>query len=305
MNNKQPKTDLVKLKDLYLNSDLNLKEIGKELNVSFTIVKKWLKYLDIHRTQEHELRVQNQKYIIRKQNLINKYGVDNVSKLDSVKDKQRQHSLNMWANRSDREIKEIFDKVGNTKKERYGNSKYNNIEKCLDTKQQRYGDSKYNNQFKNNETRRKNRTSGKSKEEQYLIQKLIEKFGINKVLTQYKITETSRLKYDFKIDNLLLELNGQFWHNYRPYKNTEKDKEEYYSLKKKGGMYKSIAKHWKYDDVNKLNYCIKNDINLIVLYFDVLPDNILELIDTYKKGQTILIYRDNKLTVQRLSKTLN
>ena len=69
-------------------------------------------------------------------------------------------------------------------------------------------------------------------------------------------------------------------------------------------MYKAIAKHWKYDDVRKLNYCINNNTNFLAIYFDTLPENILELIEKYKVGQTILIYRDNKLTVQRLSKTL-
>ena len=303
MNNKKPKTDLVKLKDLYLNTDLNLKEIGKELDVSFKIVKKWLKYLDLHRTTEHELRVQKRKYEIRENNLLQKYGVSNVAKLPEVKLKQKQITLKLWKNRSDIDKQNLINKVLNTKKERYGNANYNNISKCLKTKQERYDNKFYNNQLKGNETRSKNRTSGKSKEEKLLEESLSNKYGKSNVIHQYKVSETSRLKYDFKINNLLLELNGQFWHNYRPYKDTESDKNEYYSLKQKGGMYKSIAKHWKYDDVKKLNYCIENDINYIVIYFDVLPNNILEIIEKYKKGQTIIIYRYNKLTVQRLSKS--
>ena len=258
MHNKQPKTDLVKLKNLYLNTDLNLKEIGSELDVSFSIVKKWIKYLDIHRTQEHEMQVQKRKYKIRENTLI----------------------------------------------EKYGDKSYNNISKCKQTKLERYGDENYNNQVKNNETRNKNRTSGKSKEENQLFESLISKYGQHNVQRQYKTSDTSRLHYDFKINNVLVELNGIFWHNYRPYTNTEKDKQEYYSLKQRGGMYKAIAKHWKYDDVRKLNYCINNNINFLAIYFDTLPENILELIEKYKVGQTILIYRDNKLTVQRLSKTL-
>lgn len=305
MNNKTPKTDLSKLKILYLETDLNLKEIGKELNVSFKIVKKWIKYLDIHRTPEHQLRVEQRRYKKRKENLINKYGVDNIAKLEFVKEKQRQYSLAIWNNRSKEDKDRIFNKLANTKLKRYGSEKYNNIEKCLNTKQERYGDSKYNNQIKNNKTRSRNRTSGKSKEEQILKENLIKEYGENNIITQYKINETSRLKYDFKIKDLLLELNGQFWHNYRPYSNTKKDQQEYYSLKEKGGMYKAIAKHWKYDDVRKLNYCKQNNLNLLVVYFDTLPENILELIKTYNKGQTILIYKDNKLTVQRLSKTSN
>lgn len=303
MNNKKPKTDLVKLKDLYLNTDLNLKEIGKELDVSFKIVKKWLKYLDLHRTTEHELRVQKRKYKIRENNLLQKYGVSNVAKLPEVKLKQKQTTLKLWENRSDIDRQTLTNRVLNTKKEKYGNANYNNISKCLRTKQERYGNKFYNNQLKGNKTRSKNRTSGKSKEEKLLETNLNKKYGETSVTHQYRISETSRLKYDFKINNLLLELNGLFWHNYRPYKNTESDKKEYYSLKQKGGMYKAIAKHWKYDDVRKLNYCINNNINFLAIYFDALPENILELIEKYKVGQTILIYRDNKLTVQRLSKS--
>lgn len=305
MNNKQPKTDLVKLRNLYLNTDLNLKEIGSELDVSFAIVKKWIKYLGIHRTSEHEMRVQKRKYKIRENNLIEKYGVDNVAKLPEVKEKQKQNALNRWQNRSVEDKNSLVEKVLNTKQIRYGDKSYNNISKCKQTKLERYGDENYNNQIKNNETRSKNRTSGKSKTENQLFESLISKYGKHNIQRQYKTSDTSRLHYDFKINNLLLELNGLFWHNYRPYSNTDKDKKEYYSLKQRGGVYKAIAKHWKYDDVRKLNYCINNNINFLAIYFDTLPENILELIEKYKVGQTILIYRDNKLTVQRLSKSDN
>ena len=304
MNNKQPKTNLVKLKDLYLNTDMNLKEIGQELDVSFSIVKKWIKYLDIHRTPEHEIRVQKRKYKIRENNLILKYGVDNVAKLPEVKEKQKQSALKQWQNRSEDDKNSLVQKVLDTKQIRYGSKNYNNIAKCKQTKLNRYGNENYNNQIKNNETRSKHRTSGKSKEENQLFESLTNKYGQYNVQRQYKVSDTSRLHYDFKINNLLVELNGVFWHNYRPYTNTDKDKQEYYSLKQRGGMYKAIAKHWKYDDVRKLNYCINNNINFIAIYFDILPENILELIEKYKSGQTILIYRNRKLTVQRLSKTL-
>ena len=304
MNNKQPKTNLVKLKNLYLNTDLNLKEISTELDVSFTIVKKWIKYLDIHRTPEHEMRVQKRKYKIRENNLIEKYGVNNVAKLPEVKEKQKQNALNQWQNRSVEDKNSLVEKVLNTKQIRYGDKSYNNISKCKQTKLERYGDENYNNQIKNNETRSKNRTSGKSNAENQLFESLISKYGEHNIQRQYKTSDTSRLHYDFKINNLLLELNGLFWHNYRPYSNTDKDKQEYYSLKQRGGVYKAIAKHWKYDDVRKLNYCINNNTNFLAIYFDTLPENILELIEKHKIGQTILIYRDNKLTVQRLSKAL-
>lgn len=305
MNNKQPKTDLNKLKDLYLNTNLTIKEICKELDVTFSTVKKWIKRLDLHRSEELQKQSFKKKYITREQNLLNRYGVTNVSKLPQVQEKQKQQSLKMWKNRTSQEKEDLFNKVNKTKIERYGSTKYNNIEKCLQTKLNRYGSSSYNNMEKNIQTRIKNRTSGKSKEELELEQKLINRYGERTVQKQVRLSNKSTLKFDFVVDNILyIELNGEFWHNYRPFnKNNPQHLQEYYSLKEKGnGIYKAIAKHWRYDDPKKLKFCMDNNLNYIVLYFDKLPSNILNLIEKYKNGQTILTYKNNKLTVQRLPK---
>lgn len=305
MNNKRPKTDLNKLKDLYLNTNLTIKEICKELDVTFSTVKKWIKRLDLHRSEELQKQSFKKKYITREQNLLNKYGVTNVSKLPQVKEKQKQQSLKMWKNRTSQEKEDLFNKVNNTKIKLYGSTKYNNIEKCLQTKLNRYGSSSYNNMEKNIQTRIKNRTSGKSKEEQELEQELINKYGKENVQKQVRLSNRSALKFDFVINNTLyIELNGEFWHNYRPFNpNNPQHLQEYYSLKEKGnGIYKAVAKHWRYNDPRKLKFCMDNNINYIVLYFDKLPNNIMDLLEEYKEGQIILTYKNNKLTVQRLSK---
>lgn len=305
MNNKVPKTNLNKLKHLYLDTDMTLEQIGKELNVTFSTVKKWLKRLDLHRTKEHEERVFKNRYKKREQNLLKKYGVNNVGKLDSVKLKKSNSLKEMWNTRTDLDKTQIFEKVAQTKLERYGSSKYNNINKCLNTKLERYGSLRYNNMEQNVKTRSKNKTSGKSKDESILEQKLYEFYGQDNVQTQVAISNRRHLKFDFKINNnLFIELNGEFWHNYRPYdKNNKIHIQEYYSLKQQGGMFKAIAKHWKYDDTRKLNYCLDNNLNYLVIYFDKLPSNIISIIEKYKTGQNILTYKNNKLTVQRLSKT--
>lgn len=305
MNNKVPKTDLNKLKHLYLNTDMTLEQIGNELNVTFSTVKKWLKRLDLHRTKEHEERVFKSRYKTREQNLLNKYGVNNVSKLETVSLKKSETLKQMWKSRTLEDKDNIFQKVAETKLKKYGNSKYNNINKCLNTKLERYGNSNYNNMEQNIKTRSKNKTSGKSKDELILKQQLCEFYGQDNVHTQVSVSSTKHFRFDFQINNnLFIELNGEFWHNYRPYnKNNKKHIQEYYSLKQQGGMYKSIAKHWKYDDTRKLNYCIDNNINYIAIYFDKLPNNLISIIEKYKIGQNILTYKNNKLTVQRLSKT--
>lgn len=308
MNNKKPKTDLVKLKYFYTQTDLTIKEICEELHICYSVCKKWIKKLGLQRSKELEQQSLRKRYKVREQNLLNKYGVTNVSMLPQVQEKQRQQSLKMWENRTQEEKEELFNKVNNTKINLYGSTKYNNIEKCLQTKLNRYGNSSYNNMEKNVQTRIKNRTSGKSKEEQDLEQELINKYGKENIQKQVRLSNRSALKFDFVINNdLYIELNGEFWHNYRPFnKNNPQHLQEYYSLKERGnGIYKAVAKHWRYDDPRKLKFCMDNNINYIVLYFDKLPNNMLELVEKYKKGQTILTYKDSKLTVQRLAKTEN
>ena len=66
MNNKPPKTDLNKLKDLYLNTNLTIKEICKELDVTFSTVKKWIKRLDLHRSEELQKQSFKKKYNVKK-----------------------------------------------------------------------------------------------------------------------------------------------------------------------------------------------------------------------------------------------
>ena len=80
------------------------------------------------------------------------------------------------------------------------------------------------------------------------------------------------LVFDFAIykDNLLtlVELNGQYWHNKRPFKNTQEDILEYNKLLKMSVQRQQIARKWRYIDVEKVNYCIENNINYITIYFD-------------------------------------
>lgn len=113
----------------------------------------------------------------------------------------------------------------------------------------------------------KNHINGISKIE-YEVKELLDKNNIQNK-HQYYI---NGLIFDFAIykDNLLtlVELNGQYWHNKRPFKNTQEDILEYNKLLKMSVQRQQIARKWRYIDVEKVNYCIENNINYITIYFD-------------------------------------
>lgn len=110
----------------------------------------------------------------RKDTFLEKYGVDNISKLESTKSKVRKTNIDNFGvnyplenievlNRNKKyftnkygvdnpsKLDEVKIKRRETKLRNHGNENYVNIEKSLLTKYQRYGDSKYNNRdkFKN------------------------------------------------------------------------------------------------------------------------------------------------------------
>lgn len=73
---------------------------------------------------------------------LERYGVDNVSKVDSVREKiHLSHSSDEWK-----------EQVRNIKLQRYGSETYNNMEKNRYTKLERYGNANYNNRQKAKET---------------------------------------------------------------------------------------------------------------------------------------------------------
>lgn len=94
-------------------------------------------------TKETDERVA--KYIDNGRKTLNeKYGVNSPSKTPSAIKQRIEHKT------------EIYEKVANTKLNRYGSKTYNNIEKAKQTKLEKYGDENYNNSIKNANTRIEN-----------------------------------------------------------------------------------------------------------------------------------------------------
>ena len=103
------------------------------------------------------------------------------------------------------------------------------------------------------------------------------------------------IKYNGEVT--LVELNGVYWHNKRPFNNSPDHIKEYNELANKSIRCKRIADKWRYNDTMKLNYCRENNINFIVLYYDRQIDKEPEkvcsiIIKNLNSGVKILLSKD-------------
>jgi len=162
----------------------------------------------------------------QKQTLLNKYGVDNISKIPEFVEKKRETYRKKSDGKLILEWAKDLGKTGSTMGQmikKYGLETAKNI---------------------------KNKRSGL----EIKLEKLLIDLNIN-FKTEYKI---GNYRVDFKIDNLLIEANGLYWHS-----EINKTKEYHYNkynfLNKKG--YKSI---FFYEDeiLNKIDIC-----KSIILYY--------------------------------------
>jgi len=150
--------------------DTNIKKYGSEVPANNTDIKnRWLKNVDWDK--------RNKKII---KTCLDKYGVDNVSKSDNIKEKIKQ---NRWKNKSDEELNDIKNKT-------------------IDTFINNYG---VDNPLKNNEIKeqvRKSRWGDKSEEDL----KEIKKRTIKTFFTNNKSLKLSKIK-DYNVE-LVEEYKG-------------------------------------------------------------------------------------------------
>lgn len=140
------------------------------------------------------------------------------------------------------------------------NSFWNNLDK-----EERSNRNKLNSK-KALDTMIKNNSFGCSKDEYLIYNELKNNLAIKH---QYYI---KGFNFDFMIlennEITLIELNGVYWHNKRPFSNTTEDINEYNEMISIGGQRLNIANKWRYMDVAKLNFCKENNFNYICIYFD-------------------------------------
>lgn len=163
---------------------------------------------------ENFKKIANENY---KKNCLEKYGVDNPSKLNEVKNKvkqtklehndgvlcseetknkRRQTCLKKYGVENPNQVKKFKNKIKQTLLKKYGNENYVNVEKCKQTKLERYGDENYNNSEKNKNTRFV-KNDGK-----YFSEKTISEIQTKRKLKQEEITKktksTNKIKYGFE-----------------------------------------------------------------------------------------------------------
>ena len=137
------------------------------------------------------------------------------------------------------------------------------------------------------ETKRKNNTFNTSSEEILVKNELLKIFDEDSVKKNYKCK-----KYPFNCDfyvkplDLFIELNIHPTHGGHPFdENNEEDINKLQELMEKSKyskFYKNVIKVWTKNDVNKLNYAIKNKLNYIAVYPEYIFNNTDINNDLYK-----------------------
>ena len=185
--------------------------------------------------------------------------------------------------------------------ERYGNPNYNNIEKCKNTKQEKYGDSNYNNREKSTQTclsrygvtnpskvksiqdvatkhskesAIKNGTINLSKPEEMFYKYLVEKYGADDVIRQYKDEMRYPFFCDFYIKSIdtFIELNIHWCHGFHPFDDkSEEDLQRLHEMEQKDIVdgkhsYRNAIKCWTVSDPLKQKIANENNLNYVVFY---------------------------------------
>ena len=202
-----------------------------------------------------------------RQTCLNKYGVSHQSKVKEIAEKIRQSKLT-------RETQEKYEK---TMIDRYGVSHPNNCptmrEKYTQTLIKNYGVTNplkckaiYD---KHIETMFKNNSFNNSKEEELLFKQLVDQYGEDNVLRQYS-EERYPFKCDFyiKSEDLFIELNLHPTHGTHPF--NPNDYEDIVLLEKlrrdDTEWSNKIIDVWSVRDYNKRQCAIKNNLNYKVIY---------------------------------------
>ena len=229
----------------------------------------------------------------KKQTMLERYGNENYRNVDKIKE--------TWANKTDKERNEIKEKTRKTFIDKYGDPGYRNVEKGKQTKFERYGNPHYNNIKKNKETllkkygvnsysktdmfrklmlekwqntnfrekiyntKKKNNSFNKSKQEEFIYELLNTLLGEQDIIRQHN-TDEYPFNCDFYIKSLdlYIEYQGFYTHNFRPFdKNNKNDVEEANVLLLK---YKDVWETWTIRDVKKRETAKKNNLNYIELW---------------------------------------
>jgi len=232
----------------------------------------------------------------------NKYGVDNISQLEEIKQKKRETTFEHFGVYYPGESEEIKEKAKKTNIERYGcenpfqseEIKEKSRQTCLERLGYEYSSQspevrkkieqtcleRYGTTFpmceatvkKIHDAKKKNGTFGKSKEEDVIYEALVTKFGVDDVERQHK-DKLYPFYCDFYIKSrqMYIEYNGFWSHNFHAYDpNSEVDKqtiEEWKAMYESGHEhYRNSLKVWTESDPLKRQTAKENNLNFVELW---------------------------------------
>lgn len=230
------------------------------------------------------------------QTLLNKYGVDNVSKSSIIKEKKKQSFINHYGYENNFCNELILNKAidnshllesnikrKNTCINKYGketfletnkgkslsNSHKLKISKAVKSKE--FQEKRFNTLSKNN-------TWNKSKIEELVYSELLKYFNSNDIIRQYK-SKLYPFYCDFYIQSkdIYIEVQGSQFHHFKPFESTNEDLielQKLIDLSKNHKQYLAIINTWTKYDVIKRNIARKNKLN----YIEIFPKDNYELI---------------------------
>lgn len=272
-----PEKDDVKFLFLVLN--LSREECAKICNCNPEKIKIVCQQNKFQKTKE-------QKAELRKLTNLRKYGVENISQLDVIKQKKKETCRTNYGVDNPAQSKQIYNKIKETCKTKYGVESTN----CLDWKKQKISKTllqKYGvgnimqsdkmkehfkqiapeTQAKSYKTKKKNKTFNTSQPEQQ-IKILLEKiFTVN---YQYK-SDSYPFACDFYIVDLdlYIEYNGTWTHGgmpFQPNKECNMQLQEWKEKAKTSKFYENAIETWTIRDVQKRQIAKEHNLNWIEFF---------------------------------------
>lgn len=262
------------LEYLYIDLNLTKDEIAFYTGMTYRKVTYELNKYHIIKTKELNK-------IIFKKSCLEKYGVDNPNKIKIVRDKIKQTNLEKYGVDSYAKTDNWKKQVRQTNLEKYGvenNSKTDNWKKLIYQNKNKINEKIFN-------TKRKNNSFNKSKEEDKIYELLIQKYP--DTIRQHK-SDLYPFYCDFYIPelDLYIEYQKNWMHGKEPYIGTdeqkeiiklweEKSNEINFKGELKRGYYIAINT-WTIRDTLKRETAKKNNLNWIEFF------NMNEFMDWYK-----------------------
>ena len=236
---------------------------------------------------------------------LKKYGV--ISKIITKEILEKTHSeeiinkMNIaraetWSSKSEEDKKAIYEKIKNTNLQKYGSPSHMQSLKWRESNTNvcnYFGSKEHLNNIENiiKKRRATMKTNGTTNTSHGFEDKLIS--FLRNTYPNYTIFQSYSIddRYPFECDcyikelDLFIEFQGSYFHNYRPFDESEEHLIEYDNMIRKGGQRKTIAIVWRYKDPLKRQTAKINNINYLEYWEDSQFNDIYDPIERWKRSK--------------------